>query len=93
MSTINLSQYRLNTWKDIREYKRQGGESFNLYYKAMKELLKGLKYGDKFDILNHIPEKNLEKFIKTACVYMAEQAFDEVIFSEDYLICPLNDVS
>ncbi|WP_419051521.1 hypothetical protein [Parabacteroides goldsteinii] len=82
---LNLKQYRLNTLSDIKAYKKAGGDEFITYYKAMKAFLDRLPYGSSFDILKNIPEKNLEKFIKTACVYMTEQAFDEVLFTDDYL--------
>lgn len=83
--TPNLKQFRLNTIGDVRNYKASGGETFLVYYAAMKSFLDKLPYNSTFDICKNIPEKNWEKFIKTACVYMAEQAFDEVRFSDDYL--------
>lgn len=82
--TPNLKQYRLDTLGDVKAYKTSGGDAFVTYYQAMKAFLDKLPYGSRFDILKNIPEKNLEKFVKTACVYMAEQAFDEVLFSDDY---------
>ena len=82
---LNLKQYRLNTLADVKAYKKAGGDEFVTYYKAMKAFLDKLPYGSSFDILKNIPEKNLEKFVKTACVYMTEQAFDEVLFTDDYL--------
>lgn len=81
----NLKQYRLNTMREVKDYKASGGEAFINYYGAMKTILDELPYGGAFDICKNIPEKNWEKFIKTACVYMVEQAFDEVLFTDDYL--------
>lgn len=81
----NLKQFRLDTTQDVKDYKVAGGETFKQYYAAMKVFLDNLPYGGVFDICSNIPEKNWEKFIKTACVYMAEQAFDEVLFTDDYL--------
>lgn len=83
--TPNLKQYRLDTIEDVKNYKKNGGEAFLKYYAAMKSFLDKLPYDSFFDICKNIPEKNWEKFIKTACVYMVEQAFDEVRFSDDYL--------
>lgn len=81
----NLKQFRLDTMQDVKDYKVAGGEAFKQYYAAMKMLLDNLPYGGVFDICSNIPEKNWEKFIKTACVYMVEQAFDEILFTDDYL--------
>lgn len=82
--TANLKQYRLDTMGDVNAYKEAGGEAFKTYYQAMKSLLDNLPYDGIFDICKEIPAKTWEKFVKTACVYMAEQAFDEVMFSDDY---------
>lgn len=81
----NLRQFRLDTMQDVKDYKVAGGEAFKQYYAAMKIFLDGLSYDSVFDICKNIPEKNWEKFVKTACVYMAEQAFGEVLFTDDYL--------
>lgn len=83
--TPNLKQFRLNTMQDVKNYKVAGGDAFERYYAAMKVFLDNLSYDSVFDICNNIPEKNWEKFVKTACVYMVEQAFDEVVFTDDYL--------
>lgn len=81
----DLRRFRLNTMQEVRDFKRDGGQDFRKYYTAMKKFLDNFPYDQRFDIVRNIPEKNWERFVKTACVYMVEQAVDEVMFSDDYL--------
>ena len=54
------------------------------YLSAMERFLDSMVYGQTFNILAKVPEKNLKKYVEAACIYMSRQTIDEVEFSDDY---------
>ncbi len=83
-SIPDLKQFRIGTIDELNRCRQDKG-SFYRYYLATKEVLNNLPYGSKFNIIEQIPEKNHKIFIKAACLYMLNQAVDEVEFTNDYL--------
>lgn len=81
---IELRKYRISTLEEYDSFARYEDPSFRTYFNALSNLLNNMKPGEKFDIRANIPNKNLERFIKTACVYIIDQPLDEIFFSEDY---------
>ncbi len=83
-SVPDLKQFRISTTEELNKCRQDKGTFYN-YYLATKEVLDNWPYGRKFNILEQIPEKNHKIFIKAACLYMLNQAVDEVEFTNDYL--------
>lgn len=81
---VDLSQYRLNSWNEIRNYLTQSDAgSFWIYLNRIYKALMTMKPEDEIDLLKEVAPENREKFVKIACLFISEGNAD-YIYSNDY---------
>lgn len=67
---MDYSKYMLNDPSEIEPYKNKMGENgFFKYAFGIYEYFSKMSIGSIFDITNGVENKNIELFIKIACLY------------------------
>lgn len=84
MTHVDLKKHRISDVNELNKCRKDTG-GFSQFYTAVKQILDSLPEGQKFDILANVPARNHRLFIKAACLYMLNQAMDQVEFTDDYL--------
>lgn len=57
----------------------------NTYVNKVYAMLINLKAGSTINIDAIVETKNMDKFIKSVCMYITESKHDNVVFSSDYM--------